>query len=729
MVNLYPFWPPNVKRRKSIKIQLNLKGRNSLIQFDPFLIDFTSYWLKISVMKNLLCCFILVLLFIVKSYSQFEWQHTDGPSGSYYGFIFSNENFAFVPQNDFLFRSPDGQHWEKIEHPVSDKMAVYHDTLGSLIWDNAAQKKYLHISLDNGLHWSIYNVPETINRNSSALSFSRNSINIVLLGKSWLFRSTDLGASWDSLSYPGQFTYESKSLNNRIYVFSPSLIKRSDTVAANWKNVTPPINESEVIRDIADYRDSVIVVATDDKIWYTHDAGATWSHQGLYPLNEYPMIGFVNKDLFVKSTGLLIRSKDFGLTWDTLQTSFDKDIVSVGGFKNSFLLSTLFSGIYRWDDVENQFVESNEGLSKGYIYNLSAGADKVWAYCANGLFAYTISSKTWSQKINLPISSSYGGFISANTNGGVLAYGNSNTIYFSENNGQSWDTIHTPFSCFYSDNVKLLNDNILAITWDGIRRSVDKGLTWNYLDIDFINTEMVYANHKYYMAYNDILYSTEDDGLSWIGLYLPFEVVELGSYKDQLYLVVDNNDNRELYLSDDGEHFAYSGKGYAETNTLLDNYYNNSYFRNADYYYSFTGYGEFFANAISDQSSGELYTSITGKDCIVVNDIIYLGGSGMYTAELENPFVTAVDQVENKTTLLFDISPNPVQNKTTLTFNPRIIPDGKLAIYSLDGRLEQVYEITGMDKINISTSDLAPGMYYVIYNGNNGVEAHAFIKL
>ena len=56
--------------------------------------------------------------------AQFNWQHTDGPIGIAKPQTLSNEFYTFIPDQEYLFRTEDGNYWETIDRPVSRLMAV-----------------------------------------------------------------------------------------------------------------------------------------------------------------------------------------------------------------------------------------------------------------------------------------------------------------------------------------------------------------------------------------------------------------------------------------------------------------------------------------------------------------------------------------------------------------------------------------------------------------------------
>ena len=62
----------------------------------------------------------------------------------------------------------------------------------------------------------------------------------------------------------------------------------------------------------------------------------------------------------------------------------------------------------------------------------------------------------------------------------------------------------------------------------------------------------------------------------------------------------------------------------------------------------------------------------------------------------------------------FSIFPNPAQDLFTVTFNPDIIPNGKLTITNMIGHLIQSIECN-TSVITVNTLQWASGVYYIQY--------------
>ena len=78
-------------------------------------------------------------------------------------------------------------------------------------------------------------------------------------------------------------------------------------------------------------------------------------------------------------------------------------------------------------------IESNEGLSKGLINDLASGNDKVWAACGNGIYAYDVPAKNWSNKMDLPLPEYGFESVSANDEGWVFVAAMAHAAFFFSN--------------------------------------------------------------------------------------------------------------------------------------------------------------------------------------------------------------------------------------------------------------------------------------------------------
>ena len=92
--------------------------------------------------------------------AQYDWIHTDGPDGSFSSYFFQDSTYLYTPALDFLFRTSDGQEWEKIEADVNISMSVIDQKIVNTFWDDDADAMRIRISVDQGESWVVKDLPD-----------------------------------------------------------------------------------------------------------------------------------------------------------------------------------------------------------------------------------------------------------------------------------------------------------------------------------------------------------------------------------------------------------------------------------------------------------------------------------------------------------------------------------------------------------------------------------------
>ncbi len=687
-------------------------------------------------MRKLICCLILFCIFNGKLLSQFNWKNTGGPFGSGQSFLFSNDKYAFTPENEFLYRTSDGLSWEKIEHPVSIFMAVYKDTLLNVLRNESLDTMRLQLSFDNGDNWTVkilpneFTIPDDIVMCSSGIYFLQSN-------KDLLFRSQDLGSTWDTISSPVEIE-KLFVFDERVYITSNAKLFRTDQPGDNWENISPPIDPIEYISDV-EAHDQHIVITTDGlkidanqniietgSIWHSDDTGLTWDSKPIITGNGYDIIVRAGNNIYADAFDVLLRSSDYGITWDTLST-IDPTIgvVTLAGLDNRFLFSTSDKGIYSWENTTQSLVQINDGLAKGCIADLSLAGDKIWAGCGDGVFNYDLNTLTWSPKMNLPVPQYSYDFITTNDHGWV-ATGSifADEFYFSENAGATWKTISVAdYTDFGIVNIELLGDNLVIQDADVTIRSLDKGLHWDFiLGFDFIQTGIIHFKGKYFAASQDSIYSSADNGMTWNGNSSPFHIVALSAYGDDLFALVLGNNATELYISKNGIDWDFAGDGFPKEYSFdLFAKTHLPIYRDADRYYAFGAglNGQLYVSDVNNIYWTESSTTQYGGSYIFFPDKVYLGGKGMYTTPIENPYVTATKE-PNKT-LSISSSPNPVKDFLNITINDSDISGIiHLNLYDFKGSLIKSQIENSHNNIRMDVRNIPPGIYFLqAISGNN----------
>jgi|GEM_PF-3294410 len=664
--------------------------------------------------------------------AQFSWEHTDGPFGSVLSSIYSNDQYAFIPEDDFLYRSTDGLSWEKIDHPVSFIMFVYQDTLLNILYNEDADSLRLQLSYDNGITWVVKDLPEDFNV-SDDIVMTTHGIYLSQGNNDLLFRSTDLGDTWDNIAVPQEF-HTLETHENRLYIYGSSALWRTDTDGQNWEDVTPPLPLSYYVDDVA-AKGSHLLVTSSKHLFHSHDNGQSWETSVINSGNANNKLTLVGDQVYLSATFDLLRTNDFGWTWDSLTNTFNGlDMVTATGLNDLYLSTTFNKGVYRWDETADALIESNDGFSKGYVYDLAVGDNKIWAACGNGVFAYDVPTETWSEKMNLPLPVFEFDFISANDHGWVLVCQTlGDEFYLSDNNGFTWDTILLPGNGIYSINKMHLVGDILYLVADYyLFRSTDMGLNWDYVDVGFVNTDILSANGILYMADSDSLYSSTDSGVSWDAVQPPIGIEYLFEFADVLYAMAYNQDyDIELYTSEDGVQWTYVSDGFPKEYSTIPTYGFSSaiIFRDAIHHYCFLGWEGHYTAPNASMLWSELSTSQTGNSYVIHDDVIYLGGQGVYKSTIENPYITAVEDIHKDANELFTIFPNPADDFIQVTITDvEVNGEIKFSLYNSKGDHVKSQTSNSAENIRLDIQGLPSGIYLLQARTSGSTEVAKFVK-
>lgn len=676
---------------------------------------------------------LIFLLLLCTAYftinAQFNWEHLSGPPGSSYSRIFSNDKYAFIPEGDFLYRSADGITWEKINHKVSDFICVYYDTLFSI--GKVENSPFLQYSTDQGEHWIIEHLPDEIS-DFGDLAKCAHGLYIAQDKDSILYRSTDLGITWVSIVPPGPFT-NLAYFDETIYISSDTMLWRFEESTASWTDITPPLPKYiPELRELEDFVaiDSHIIVYAADFLFVSNDHGILYDTLEAYSTNPFDQLTLVGDAVCFSAFGSILRSQDFGMHWDTLVDDFYPQPAFFTGLRNILLGTTYDRGVFRWEDTTGLSLNSHHGLGHGLIYNLAYGSGKIWTAGGSGVFAYDLPTASWSPKMQLPEENFDYQIITANDHGWVVvAEATADHFYFSENQGSTWDTIHPSFDF---DELQLVGDQLFAF-YTKLYRSADKGQHWELIDINIRGDEIIsYRDKKYLLGHGRMYYSL-DNGLTWdsYNLLVP-DAYSLYASEDKMYLISsDFLGESALFISEDGIEWTSADVGLPEIQPFTLWYYHHPlFFRDATSYYAFLCNDGHYSTHDFSTPWSPLESTLTGKDYLIIDDIIFLGGEGLYASVIQDPYLTAINEISISTDESFKISPNPAAEIITLSMNPSFKPKNEICIYSPEGVLVKSVNVDcASHNINIDISGLPDGLYYVLIAGAQAAGIHSFVKL
>lgn len=415
-------------------------------------------------------------------------------------------------------------------------------------------------SVDNGLTWGVLNLGVVTNSFSCMATMD----SIIYIGTNGslavaddgIFKSSDLGVTWSKCRI-GKID-QMQPFGNKLFINATGGIFSSNDQGISWSGMGTPIVDhmaatSNLLfgceygvgvysRQVSDTtwtplltngitdldfksiaaQDSVLCLATTGDFFISLNQGNTWNHPTNSGIINAPITSLLidSNLIFGASAVGLIRSSDNGASWDTVLNSDISTIKKENGY--------LFAG-------------TPDGLLK------SIDRGVTWSTL------YSVYSPSAIKCL-------------ANMDSIIIA-GISNTVYFSNNNGQSWNSSNinggnincllsidsTLYVGTTSSNTGIFKGNLHDTSWTAIN---------NGLGNKNINT-LIHSGGIIYAGTANGLFSSSDSGLTWISLTISNAL----PYKNISAIVVDGQQifvgtTNGIYVTqNNGTNWNLSGNG------------------------------------------------------------------------------------------------------------------------------------------------------------------------
>lgn len=432
----------------------------------------------------------LLTLILILNFSLFsQWNQIESPkSVNYLNNINSGSDFLIGSDFDIHFSFDEGQSWEKringfpenrdaIEQIEVENELIVVSTATSF----KAKRQFLYYSKDKGQNW--INLIQKIDHNITILDFKidNNIIYIISANPRKLYKSTDLGVSWDS-------TISFDKLNLNPFYF---YVKKDTIVTANFGGGS------------SNGTNKVSVHISTDK-------GKTWeSRSNGLGLDDIHCIKVINNNIYVGGNNGFYYSNDFGLTWKSPgmmvigayvnDIEVIKDTVYLATEKGLYRAKDLFKG---WEEISffklKRVWQIHYGLEKLFLRALNQDYSKSYSYnSTNNNFTEYLPLNFMSNSILKDLD---------------IEYPN---IYISSKNIDIFKTLESEFeTVFESDStlelarLSLFENNIvctyLPTTQFAINKTIiystNKGESWkktelSYNDTDFKISDLLFLNN------------------------------------------------------------------------------------------------------------------------------------------------------------------------------------------------------------------------------------------
>ena len=721
-------------------------------------------------MKQVSCHFTkaIIVLFVLQFFVltiHAQWVKTSGPPGINVNTFFDNGAYLFAGTSaKGAFRSTNnGSRWSMANTGL-ENVSVF-----SFIQDSdylyAGTDKGVYRSSDNGNTWSAANtgletqrvnamvfgggflfagtgngVYRSANQGSSWTIANGNALDytnifamcyvddvLIVEGDNYLFKTTDAGNSWNVDQGTTQF-FQIKHflvLGDTVIASARNGIFRSKNGGATFTSFMPV--EPDELTELLGFSFSNGVIYTADKngMFQSSDYGVSWNAiaaTGLRTGSRFYNYFIQSGNAFLIGMDELgvFGSADVGHTWQqslkglTPAASIDNSMLNID---NNIITGTHSDGVYASENNGDKWKKigtgnNNDTLSNAIIYSTLSPAPGVLlaGTCGDGLYASANSGKTWKHITKgLPYKSA-GNYECDETlvkSGSNVIAGTSNGIYYSTDNGKSWNSSNLIGDRIIINAIAANGNVAVAGVFEGVSpfqsglyRSTNSGVTWTFVQTirDIVSMSSDSAGTFYAGTYVDIWRST-NNGTAWntIGNGIPngtgaFTIKAIGTNN----VFVGNN--KGIFFS------SNKGNNFSNANTGLDPEPNNvvqGLTANDKYLFAGLYLNGVWRRPLSDFGIATPVAKINT------------------TSTDQNK---TADNSDNK----LSVYPNPATDKTTIQFKAYTAGKFQFVIMSETGKTVMQWNtqlFAGIYNKTINVKNLSPGIYFVrvLINGKSNL--------
>lgn len=380
-------------------------------------------------------------------------------------------------------------------------------------------------STDGGATWSAINTGLT-NKQIYALAFNGTTIfagmNGGTLGEARVFKSTNNGLSWApsglaSLAGVISFTVKGSAL----YAGTFSGVYKSTDNGANWTLLDNGLPSDVSIHSMTSTATFLFAGTAGQGVYRSSDDGASW-----VPINtNLPNFTYAYA-LVHDGTALyagtidsgIFKSTDNGLTWTQINSGL---ILSPSIYVYSLvvqgtnIVAGTSNGVFILPANGTTWTASNSGLLNSFTNSIRVAGSDLFAFTeGNAVYKSTNSGLSWTASkigikhadINFIVPA--GADLFAGTKGAGL--------FKSSDNAQSWTEVNTGLTSANSNALLYAAGKHFLATQEGVYVSLDEGLSWVITDLSGISvSSLILKGTEIFAASTTGVYKSSDNGVNW----------------------------------------------------------------------------------------------------------------------------------------------------------------------------------------------------------------------
>ena len=209
-----------------------------------------------------------------------------------------------------------------------------------------------------------------------------------------IFRTSDLGQNWDTISPPGFSADNLVSIDPLLFISTGDDIKRSDDYGDSWYSVMNIIPSLDYFKLFANGLTLMVLNYNPFKIYISGNYGMHWdtlstAGLGTNPWNFLAIYKYQSKTWVSMNPGIF--------RYDEIQKNWQKmnDTLSFNNFGEYMgVLYGCGKGVYQLEDNWNTWIPRNDGLDASNVFTMDSMDTSF--FCGTNLGPYrTSESLTW----------------------------------------------------------------------------------------------------------------------------------------------------------------------------------------------------------------------------------------------------------------------------------------------------------------------------------------------